>query len=82
VNWGESKGPIPIALRAVCCAEIDKVEIMRNGVPIFRKKGEGVFEQFLLEDPEPLKGCSWYLARVLQKDGGMAWSSPVWVTVK
>jgi hypothetical protein len=25
---------------------------------------------------------SWYYARVVQEDGQMAWSSPVWVTVE
>jgi len=82
VNWAASKGPIPIVFRSVCCDKIDRIEIIRNGIPIFREKGEDVFIQLLIEDPEPPKGTSWYYARVLQKDGNMAWSSPVWVTVQ
>lgn len=82
VIWPASKGPAPIAFRAICCDEIDKIEIIRNGVPVFSEKGEGVFTQFLIEDPEPQHGTSWYYARVLQKDGNMAWSSPIWVTIK
>jgi len=82
VNWSVSKGPIPIAFRAVCCEKIDRIEIIRNGVPVFIEKGEGLFVQFLIEDPEPQKGTSWYYARILQEDGNMAWSSPVWVTVQ
>jgi hypothetical protein len=82
VIWPASKGPIPIVFRSICCDKIDRVEIIRNGVPVFREKGEGVFIQLLIEDPEPPKGTSWYYARVLQKDGNMAWSSPVWVTVQ
>ena len=82
VNWPASKGPIPIVFRSICCDKIDRVEIIRNGVPILREKGEGVFIQLLIEDPEPQKNTSWYYARVLQKDGNMAWSSPVWVTVQ
>ncbi len=82
VTWPASKGPIPIAIRAVGCDEIERIEIIRNGEPVFQEKGEGPFIQFLLDDPQPPQGTSWYYARILQKDGNMAWSSPVWVTVE
>jgi hypothetical protein len=82
VIWPISKGPVPIAFRSICCEKIDRIEIIQNGIPIFVEKGEGVFIQFLIEGPEPQKGTSWYYARVLQEDGNMAWSSPVWVTVQ
>jgi hypothetical protein len=81
VEWPVSKGPVSIAFRAICCDNVDRIEIIRNGVPVFIDKGEGVYVQFLIEDPEPPDGTSWYYARVIQKDGNMAWSSPVWVTV-
>jgi len=82
VKWAASKGPVPIAVRAVCCDDIESVEIIRNGEKVFVGKGEGVFVQFLVEDPRPSSGTYWYYARVLQKDGNMAWSSPVWVAVE
>jgi hypothetical protein len=82
VAWKASKGPVPLALRAVGCDEIASVEIIRNGETVFAEKGEGVFAQFLLEDSEPPAGTSWYYARVVQKDDNMAWSSPVWLTVE
>jgi hypothetical protein len=81
VNRSKSKGPVPIALRTVCCDDIDRIEIIRNGVPIFVEPGDGKFAVFLIEDPEPPEGTSWYYARVLQKDGNMAWSGPVWVNI-
>jgi hypothetical protein len=84
IKWPKAKGPIPIVLRAVCCEDIEKIEIIRSGVPIFLETGEkinGVFALLLIEDPEPQEGTSWYYARVIQKDGNMAWSSPVWVSV-
>ena len=83
VVWSSTGGAVPIAFRSVCCDEIDRIEILRNGDPIFIEKNEGeygVFAAILIEDPQPLKGTSWYYARILQKDGNMAWSSPVWVT--
>jgi hypothetical protein len=33
-------------------------------------------------DPAPLAGENRYYLRVEQSDGNMAWSSPLWVTVK
>jgi hypothetical protein len=82
VKWSAAKGGLPIAVRAVGCGEIDAIEIVRNGEAVFATAGDGVFAQFLVEDPEPPPGESWYYARVIQKDGAMAWSSPVWVTVE
>ncbi len=82
VEWSKSKGPVSILFRAVCCEKIDRIEIVRNGVPLFVQRGEelgGVFAVLLVEDPEPLPGTSWYYARVVQKDGNMAWSSPIWL---
>jgi hypothetical protein len=82
VKWAASKGGLLISVRVVACDDIDVIEIVRNGVPVIRTKGNGVFAQFLVQDLEPPPGESWYYARVLQKDGNMAWSSPVWVTVE
>jgi hypothetical protein len=82
VNWDKSAGGLPIAVRVVACDDIEKIEIIRDGEPVFTAKGDGVFAQILIEDPEPPEGTSWYYVRVLQKDGQMAWSSPVWVTTE
>jgi hypothetical protein len=62
--------------------EIISVEILRNGDKLFVKKGNDVFVQYQLEDTQPQPGTSWYYARILQEDGNMAWSSPVWVTIE
>jgi hypothetical protein len=82
VAWTASNGPVPVTVRAVGCAEIATVEIIRNGEVAFAEPVDGVFAQLVLEDPDPPAGVSWYYARVLQQDGNMAWSSPVWVTVE
>jgi hypothetical protein len=82
VKWSASKGFVPLAVRAIGCDEIVSVEIIRNGKKIFEEKADGVFVHYLLKDPQPQPSTSWYYARVLQKDGNMAWSSPVWVTME
>ena len=83
INWPKSKGPLPIAIRVVACEKIRQIEVIRNGEPIYietAEKIDGEFAVLLIEDPEPLVGTSWYYARVLQQDGNMAWSSPVFVS--
>ena len=82
VEWATESGPVPVAVRAIGCGEIDRVEVIRNGDVVFSEKGDGVFAQYLLEDKDPPAGTSWYYAKIVQKDGQMAWSSPVWVTVR
>ncbi|MDP8214974.1 MAG: CehA/McbA family metallohydrolase [Candidatus Euphemobacter frigidus] len=82
VDWAADRGAIPVGIRAVGCDEIDRVEVIRNGEVVFSEKGEGVFARYLLQDASAPAGTSWYYVKVIQKDGQMAWSSPVWVTVK
>ena len=82
ITWNASDGPLPITLRAIACDEITAIEIIRNGEVVLAQKGEGVSAQFLVEDPHPPRGESWYYTRIVQEDGNMAWSSPVWVTVE
>ena len=47
----------------------------------FRSFKSSTFEQSLT-DEDMLEGENRYYVRVVQKDGNMAWSSPVWVTKK
>ena len=82
VKWAGTKGPIPVALRVLGCEDIKAIEIIRDGETVCRAKGESVFALFSWKDTEPLTGTHSYYARVVQNDGNMAWSSPVWVTVE
>ena len=43
---------------------------------------EGKIFEKSFSDPEMLDGENRYYVRVIQRDGNMAWSSPVWVTKK
>jgi hypothetical protein len=63
---------------------IDRVEILRNGATVHTERpGENTEEsRFRWEDPSPVQDreVSYYYVRVVQKDGHMAWASPIWVT--
>ena len=64
-------------------APLSAVTILRNEVTIRRftpKDGPEFAAEFT--DPSPLPGENRYYVRVEQTDGNMAWTSPVWVTLK
>jgi hypothetical protein len=64
---------------------IDKVEVLRNGEVLHTARPEKEPEEvkFRWEDPKPPKGAktNYYYVRVIQKDGQLAWGSPIWVQV-
>jgi len=71
---------------------IDTVEIIRNGSVIHTLKPEGTELDFTFDDAEMIhkvalegKGEAvpflYYYVRVIQKNGHIAWSSPIWVDV-
>jgi hypothetical protein len=62
--------------------DIENVDIVRNGEIIYSKQGNGcVLEESIKDMPRKL-GHNYYYARMKQKDGGMAWISPIFVNVK
>ncbi len=64
---------------------IDRVEVVRNGdvVHTERPVKDAAEARFQWQDAAPRKGetASYYYVRVVQKDGQMAWASPIWVHV-
>jgi hypothetical protein len=62
---------------------IDRVEVLRNGEVVHtgyrrRKDSENVCQVDWTDRPEP-SASDFYYVRVIQEDGEMAWSSPVWI---
>jgi hypothetical protein len=62
---------------------IDRVDVIRNGKVVHTEKSDKTPEEmrFHWDDPTPVKGekASYYYVRVVQKDGQLAWASPIWV---
>jgi hypothetical protein len=62
---------------------LDRVEVLRDGEVLHtaRPEKESAELRFHWDDPKPRKGAkaSYYYVRVIQKDGQMAWASPIWV---
>jgi len=65
---------------------LERVEILRDGEVVHTAKLEknAAEVRFHWDDPTPRKGekASYYYVRVEQKDGQMAWGSPIWVMAK
>jgi hypothetical protein len=65
---------------------IDRVDVLRDGEVVYSERpGPDAAEaRFHWEDPVPPKGekVSYYYVRVAQKDGQMAWGSPIWVRTR
>ena len=65
-----------------CPGEIERVEVCRNNRFIYTQQPDGRQAKLHMVDTDPLPGRSYYYVRVLQKDGEIAWSSPVWFGAK
>ncbi|NOZ24272.1 MAG: DUF3604 domain-containing protein [Planctomycetes bacterium] len=81
--------PRRLYLKVIGTDKIDRVEIIRNGKAAYTLSGESDFFSATWTDTTPLgqsltseldgAAFDYYYARVLQADGNMAWSSPIWI---
>lgn len=69
---------------------IKEITIIRNGLEFHKITPSSSIHEFELDDPEPLSQIalespderlpfSYYYLRVIQEDGHVAWSSPIWI---
>lgn len=73
-------GPVQVSARVIAPSEIERVDVCRNNVFVYTRPGNGRETSFTYEDSKPLTATAYYYVRVVQKDGELAWSSPVWLT--
>ena len=58
---------------------IRTMEIVKDGNIAWSAGAEGLDAAVTWTDPEPLRGEHYYYLRVVQADGQMAWSGPIWL---
>jgi hypothetical protein len=75
----EAGQPLPIAIRFYAASEIEYVQVMKDGRVLETWREGGPLCEWTLTDPAPAEGNHYYYARMKQKDGEMAWLSPVFV---
>jgi hypothetical protein len=65
-------------------AALERAEVLRDGRVVHTARPAGKEDElrFSWRDPAPPRGGrpSYYYVRVIQRDGQMAWASPLWVT--
>jgi hypothetical protein len=66
-------------VRAVACAPIAAIELVRSGKVAESIAGEGHWDVETAFEPAELVAGEYLYVRVLQEDGGAAWSSPFFV---
>ncbi|MDH4271766.1 MAG: hypothetical protein OEW18_07300, partial [Candidatus Aminicenantes bacterium] len=73
-------GDREIRVRVIGTAPLVQVDLFRNG-RVIQQWNPGALEvETTLTDREPLfRPENYYYLRALQKDGGQAWTSPIWV---
>jgi hypothetical protein len=53
--------------------------VIRNGQALYTATPDREQAEFQYRDAKPPAGEAYYYIRVIQADGNMAWSSPIWV---
>ncbi|KPK83965.1 MAG: hypothetical protein AMJ81_06895, partial [Phycisphaerae bacterium SM23_33] len=82
---GLPMGSAGTAQKVLCRAEvhalepIERLEIIKDGKVAFLQAGDGADANLAWQDPDPPSREHYYYLRVVQADGQMAWSSPVWI---
>jgi hypothetical protein len=70
----------PMRVEVTGTAPIDKLEIIRNNRVVYSVPGERNQLTVTYTDNDAQPGEAYYYVRVQQKDGQIAWGSPIWVT--
>lgn len=68
-----------IRVRAVGTGPIDAIHLIRDGKYIHKTAPGKTAVELEYRDNDAGKGQHWYYVRVEQRDGELAWSSPIWV---
>jgi len=71
--------PRQLRVRCAGTGDLAEVTLLRNNEPLHVLEDCGEVVEIDLRDETPLDGPVWYYVRVRQRDGAMAWSSPIWV---
>ena len=69
-----------LSFRAIATAPVDSLEIVRSGEVVYASKpGTSTVAVDFRDEEAPGEGWAHYHVRIVQQDGQIAWSSPIWV---
>jgi hypothetical protein len=79
----EAHGPYTLTVNVLGTGPIRRIDVIHNESYAYVQTPAGKsVASIAYVDPHPVAGENRYYVRVLQEDGAMAWSSPVWVQYK
>ncbi|MBN1418547.1 MAG: CehA/McbA family metallohydrolase, partial [Planctomycetes bacterium] len=79
---GSAPRPVRIEIDARAPAAIERIEVCRNNAFIWTANPKAKEARLTFSDEDPIAGRSYYYVRLIQEDGEIAWSSPVWFGVE
>jgi hypothetical protein len=68
-----------LIVRVVGTAPLDRVELIRSGQIVDGLEADGALDTVLQRKIEGLRAGEYIYVRVVQQDGGTAWSSPIFI---
>jgi hypothetical protein len=71
-----------IRVKARGTGVIDTIQLIRDAAYIYKVAPGKQEAQFEYLDNDAQKGRHWYYVRVEQRNGELAWSSPIWVNYR
>jgi hypothetical protein len=73
-----ARGDHQLVFEIAATAGIERVDLVRGGAPLVSLPGDGRLEWTLRRMIPRLSPGEFFYLRVVQSDGGAAWSSPIW----
>jgi hypothetical protein len=77
-----SQSPPPLSVRVFGTGAIKQIDLIKNQSFIYTVRPAAKQANFEFTDQNFGRGDSYYYVRMLQEDGQLAWSSPIWITKK
>ena len=78
----EVQGPFQLWIKIIGTAEIRQIDIIKDQTFLHNRQKLPREVAFTFVDNDPSPGEHFYYVRVIQNDGQIAWSSPIWVTTR
>jgi len=68
-----------LKVMAQATGPISRIEVIKNNTFVYTAQPAGDSARFEFRDDKIQRGESYYYVRLMQRDGQLAWSSPIWV---
>jgi hypothetical protein len=79
VVTAQAKEDPQFLVRVAGTGAIKQIDLIKNHAFIYTTRPDTRQARFDYVDKQSAAGESWYYVRVLQEDGQLAWSSPIWI---